>query len=250
MKKIKFLKKTFKNNSGRNNTGKITVRSRGGSKIKKSYRSIDFFRSIWFQKAKIVKIEYDPFRNAPIALINCLNLQIFFYVIKTENINLNSTIETYPTAKVFVGNSLIIKNIPTGVNLNNIEIYEKQGSQFARSGGAFCQIIKKSKFYSIIKLKSSKLKKISNKCFATIGKVSINLFVNKNLYHGAGRNRLKGWRPKVRGLAMNPIDHPHGGGKGKKSGKAISMSPWGKLIKGKKTRRKYNEIKVKGYIYK
>lgn len=244
-----FLKKTFKNKSGRNSKGSIVVRGRGGG-VKRSYRSLDLLRSIWFQRGRIIKLEYDPNRSAPLALVKCVTMQIFFYIIKSEGVEMNSIIQAYPAAKTLPGNSLILKNIPTGLFLNNLEIYKNQGSQFARAAGSFCQIVKKSKRYVVLKLRSKNLKKVSNLCFATIGRVSINFFIIKRAYKGAGRNRLKNWRPQVRGVAMNPVDHPHGGGKGKKSSKAISMSPWGKLIKGKKTRKKHNEVALKRYIRK
>lgn len=248
--KIKFLNKVIVGKSGRNNQGKITVRSRGGA-VKKSYRSIDFLRPIWYQAGRIVRMEYDPFRNVPILFINFSRLGVYFYIIKPEGLGMNTPIFSGPRSKINIGNCLPINNIPSGTIIHNLEIYKNRGAQFARAAGSFCRIIKKSKIYTIIKLRSGSIKKVANNCFAVIGKISDNVFFRREVYYGASRNRLKGWRPKVRGIAMNPIDHPHGGGKGKKSNKSISMSPWGKLIKGKKTRIvKYNEIKLKRLLYK
>lgn len=248
--KLKFLSKVFVSKSGRNNQGKVTIRSRGGA-VKKSYRSIDFLRPIWFQVGRIVRMEYDPFRNVPILLISCNFLGIYFYILKPEGLGMNTSIYSQPDCQVNIGNSLPMTSIPSGTLIHNLEIYKNRGAQFARAAGAFCRIVKKSDNYAIVKLRSGQLKKVSIKCYAVIGKIADNIFFRREKYYGASRNILKGWRSKVRGIAMNPVDHPHGGGKGKKSSKSISMSPWGKLIKGKKTKiTKFNEIKLKKLIYK
>ena len=248
--KLKFLNKVIVSRAGRNNQGRITVRSRGGA-VKKSYRSIDFSRSVWFQAGRIVRMEYDPFRNVPILLISCDFLKIYFYIQKPQGLGMHTRIYSQPNCKTNIGNSLPIENIPSGTLIHNLEIYKNRGAQFARSAGGFCRIIKKSRNYAIVKLRSGLFKKVSTDCYAVIGKISDNIFFHREKYYGASRNRLKGWRPKVRGIAMNPVDHPHGGGKGKKSSKSVSMSPWGKLIKGKKTRTtKIDEIKMKRLIHK
>ena len=239
---LKKLKKGISNTGGRNNSGKIT-HFHHGKKHKQKYRQIDFKNN---KEGIIRTIEYDPNRTALIASIQLKNNEIK-YILLTESITIGSNINTtiIPTKKS--GNTFLLKDIPIGTFIHNIELNSQQGGKFIRAAGTYGQIIKIQNNYVKIRLPSNEERLFLNTCSATIGKVS-NVLHNKIKLKKAGNNRWKGIRPTVRGTAMNPIDHPHGGGQGKTSGGRCSVSPWGKLTKGKKTvLKKNNLIILKSY---
>lgn len=225
-----------KRSSGRNNQGTITIRRRGGGH-KKKYRTIDFKRAKLEIPAKVESIEYDPNRTAFIALVCYLDGERR-YVIAPDGLKVGeSIISSNSNVEVRPGNSALLKNIPIGTNVHNIEMQIGKGGAIARSSGSFATISGVDGDYIIIKLPSGESRKIHGQCRATIGIVSNSerelLSLGK-----AGRSRWLGKRPKVRGVAMNPVDHPLGGGEGRSSGGRHPVSPWGKLTKGKKTRNK------------
>ena len=230
-----ILKKIIKSSTGRNNQGKITVRFRGGGH-KRKYRQIDFKRNKIGISGVVKSIEYDPNRTANIALINYLDGEKA-YIIAPIGLKLNDKIISGPTANIKIGNAKMLKDIPDGIEVHNIEMTPKKGAQIARSAGQFATIRAKELPNVLIKLSSGEIRKINGNCIATIGQVGnidkINISLGK-----AGRKRYLGRRPHVRGVAMNPVDHPMGGGEGKTSGGGHPVSPWGKLAKGGKTRKK------------
>jgi len=221
--------------AGRNNYGRITVRRRGGGH-KKKYRAIDFLRNKKGIVARVESIEYDPNRTAYIALV-CYADGERRYIIAPEGLKVGQEVVSNDQVENEPGNTAPIGNIPIGTNIHGIEMVLGRGAQIARSAGSFAIISGRDKGYTIIKLPSGEVRKINDRCIATIGIVSNGehelLSIGK-----AGRNRWMGNRPKVRGVAMNPVDHPHGGGEGKTSGGRHPVSPWGKPTKGKKTRNK------------
>jgi len=235
--KGKALKKlTFGKNStgGRNNLGRITSRSRG-SGHKNKYRLIDFYRKKDDLKAKVERIEYDPNRSAYVALVKyedgALN-----YILAPSKINIGDEIISGRNKEIKIGNCMPLSDIPAGTNIHNIELSPKGGGKLVRSAGSSAQISGLDENYCIIKLRSGEIRKIINTARATIGSVSNS--DHQNIKIGkAGRNRWKGKRPSVRGVAMNPVDHPHGGGEGKTSGGRSPVSPWGQSAKGLKTRK-------------
>jgi len=181
------------------------------------------------------KFEYDPNRNTLVALL-CYYNGLISYMIAVEGLRVGDIYMNGIHIKRKPGNSIPIKYLNSGIKINNLEINIFNGSVFLRSGGSFGKILKKFNKFCLVKLKSGKIRKVNYFCMATIGVVmNFNYYLNR--YKNAGLNRLKGFRPHVRGVAMNPVDHPYGGGEGKKSKKAINMSPWGKLMNGKKTRK-------------
>lgn len=250
--KIQFIRKLLKtlpNFAGRNNTGQIVNRHRGGGVFKR-YRRIDFKRVFLNIPFVILRTEYDPYRNANILLIFYLNgyfsyiLSPFFKARLYENFFINSFF-----SEIKIGNSLALRNIPVGTLIYNIELYPGQGGVLGRSAGTFGQILFKNfndTPYVLIRLKSSEEYLINENCFASIGVVS-NLNYNSIIWRKAGKSRYLNRRPHVRGVAMNPVDHPHGGGEGKTSGGRPSVSYTGKLTKGLPTRKKN---KVNNKIYK
>jgi large subunit ribosomal protein L2 len=181
------------------------------------------------------KFEYDPNRNTLVSLF-CYYNGLIAYMISVEGLVLGNIYMNGIFVKRKIGNSFPVKYINSGTKINNLEINLFGGSVFLRAGGSFGKILKKSNKFCLIRLKSGKVKRINYYCMATIG-VTMNFNYYLNRYRNAGLNRLKGFRPHVRGVAMNPVDHPYGGGEGKKSKKSIAMSPWGKLMSGKKTRK-------------
>ena len=219
---------------GRNNLGRITSRSKG-SGHKHKYREIDFFRRKDDIKAKVERIEYDPNRSAHVALIKYED-GVMNYILAPKNIKKGDEIISGRNKKIETGNCMQLSDIPTGTDIHNIELQPNTGGKLVRSAGASAQISGMDDNYCIIKLNSGEIRKIINTSRATIGSVSNpdhqNIKIGK-----AGRNRWKGKRPSVRGVAMNPVDHPHGGGEGKTSGGRSPVSPWGKSAKGLKTRR-------------
>jgi large subunit ribosomal protein L2 len=226
---------SIKKTGGRNNLGRITCRHRGGGH-KRAYRIIDFKRNKIDIPAKVTAIEYDPNRTARIALLTYVDGEKR-YILAPVGLNVNDTIVASEKADIHVGNTLPLKNIPLGSTIHNIEMKIGKGGQIARSAGSYAQLVAKEGRYAQIKLPSGEVRVVLLDCRATLGQVSNA--ENENITYGkAGKTRWLGKRPKVRGVAMNPIDHPMGGGEGKSSGGRHPCSPWGQLAKGKKTRKK------------
>ena len=229
----KPLLENKKRTSGRNNNGKMTIRHRGGGH-KRSYRIIDFKRDKFGIPGKVATIEYDPNRSARIALINYLDGEKR-YIIAPSGLQVGQTILSGPEADILTGNALPIKNIPLGTQIHNIELKPGKGGQMARSAGSFAQLVAKEAETAQLRLPSGEIRLVSIKCMATIGQVGNVEHENVSIGK-AGRSRWMGKRPAVRGVAMNPVDHPHGGGEGKSSGGRHPVTPWGQPTRGYKTR--------------
>ncbi len=231
----KSLIRSLKKSGGRNNGGQITSWHRGGGN-KRRYRLIDFKRNKRNIPARVAAIEYDPNRTARIALLFYAD-GVKNYILAPDGLKVNDMIEAGENVKLQPGNALPLEKIPVGVSVHNIEIRENKGGQIARSAGTAVQLMAKEGNWAMLKLPSGEVRKVPLKCYATMGQVSnadhFNISIGK-----AGRSRWIGRRPHVRGVAMNPIDHPMGGGEGKSSGGRHPVSPWGQLSKGLKTRKK------------
>jgi large subunit ribosomal protein L2 len=234
LNKKPFLKckiKGLKNSSGRNNQGKITVRHKGSGN-KQNYRKITFNRS--FKSLGIIcSLEYDPNRNSNIASVFDFSNNFFFYILAPLNIKIGTIVQSGSNIKFMLGNSLPLSEIPIGSFIHNISIKSNKNAQISRAAGTYCVLEEKVSDYAIIKLPSGKYKYIKLNNYATAGSLS-NEFCFLLQKGKAGRSRWLNKRPTVRGVAMNPVDHPHGGGEGKKSGKG--KTPWGKKIKKKKNK--------------
>nr|YP_009398294.1 ribosomal protein L2 [Thaumatella adunca]ARW67480.1 ribosomal protein L2 [Thaumatella adunca] len=221
---------------GRNNRGVITSRHRGGGH-KKKYRIIDFKRNKRNISGIVSTIEYDPYRNARIALIHYEDGEKK-YILHPRSLQIGSKIVAGQNVPIELGNSLPLENIPLGTAVHNIEIKPNKGGQIVRAAGTYAQIVAKEGRFITLKLPSSEVRTISKNCYATIGQIG-NIDSNNITIGKAGRNRWQGKRPKVRGVVMNPIDHPHGGGEGRSPiGKPRPVTPWGKPALGQKTRKK------------
>lgn len=221
---------------GRNNQGRITIRHKGGGH-KRRYRLIDFKRNKREIEGKVSSIEYDPNRNANIALITYLDGEKR-YILHPEKLKIGDNVFAGSTAEIKSGNALPLKQIPVGVEIHNVELIPGKGGQIIRSAGTSAKIIGKEKNSVILRLSSKEIRVFREDCFATIGKVSNSDFYNVCLGK-AGRNRWLGKRPSVRGAVMNPVDHPHGGGEGRcPIGRPRPLTPWGKPALGVKTRKK------------
>tara|TARA_Y100000310_G_scaffold125458_1_gene124198 strand:+ start:35 stop:865 length:831 start_codon:yes stop_codon:yes gene_type:complete len=232
-KSLKSLTIGKHSTGGRNNLGRITSRSRGAGH-KHKYREIDFYRKKDNLKAKVERIEYDPNRSAHVALIKYED-GVLNYILAPNKINIGDEIVSGKNKEIKVGNCMPLSDIPAGTEIHNIELSPNQGGKMVRSAGSSAQISGTDENYCIIKLNSGEVRKVINTARATIGSVSNT--DHQNIKIGkAGRNRWKGRRPSVRGVAMNPVDHPHGGGEGKTSGGRSPVSPWGQSAKGLKTR--------------
>ena len=232
-KPLKSLSFGKTSTGGRNNLGRITSRSRGAGH-KHKYREIDFYRKKDNLKAKVERIEYDPNRSAHVALIKYED-GVLSYILAPNKINIGDEIVSGKNKEIKVGNCMPLSDIPAGTEIHNIELSPNQGGKMVRSAGSSAQISGTDENYCIIKLNSGEVRKVINTARATIGSVSNT--DHQNIKIGkAGRNRWKGRRPSVRGVAMNPVDHPHGGGEGKTSGGRSPVSPWGQSAKGLKTR--------------
>nr|YP_009395000.1 ribosomal protein L2 [Polysiphonia stricta]ARW63562.1 ribosomal protein L2 [Polysiphonia stricta] len=232
----KKLIKSQHSNKGRNNRGVITSRHRGGGH-KKKYRIIDFKRNKREIIGIISNIEYDPYRNSRIALVNYKDGEKR-YILHPRSLEVGNTIIAGNNVSIEVGNALPLENIPLGTAVHNIEIRPGQGGQIVRAAGTYAQIIAKEGNLITLKLPSSEVRTINKKCYATIGQVG-NIECNNITIGKAGRTRWLGKRPKVRGVVMNPVDHPHGGGEGRSPiGKPRPLTPWGKPALGQKTRKK------------
>jgi len=241
---LKRLTRAKQRISGRNNKGRLTVRHRGGGH-KKLYRIIDFKRDKREIVAKVASLEYDPNRSARIALLSYADGEKR-YILAPDGLAVGATVVAGDSADILIGNSLPLKNIPLGTMVHNIELKKGKGGQMARSAGTAAQLLAKEAGYAQIKMPSGETRMVNLDCYATIGQVgnlnSENVSIGK-----AGRNRWLGKRPTVRGVAMNPIDHPHGGGEGKTSGGRHPVSPWGLPTKGYKTR---NNKRTQRFIIK
>ena len=233
-KPVKSLLKPIKSTGGRNNQGRITSRRMGGG-VKRKYRIIDFKRNRFNIKAEVVRNEYDPNRSAFISLIKYEDGELS-YILSPKNIKEGEILLSGNNVEIKNGNCMPLKNIPVGTNIHNIELKPGAGGQLVRSAGTTAQIVSKDQSFVQIKLISGEIRHINPNSMATIGEVSNS--DQKNVKLGkAGRKRLLGFRPKVRGVVMNPVDHPHGGGEGRTSGGRNPVTPWGVSTKGKKTRR-------------
>ncbi len=218
---------------GRDNRGLIAVRFRGGGH-KKRHRIIDFRREKIGIPARVETLEYDPNRSANIALV-CYADGERRYILAPETLEVGRRVVASPDADILVGNALPLKSIPLGTTIHNIELRRFKGGQLARAAGAGAQLVAREGEYAQIRLPSGEVRKVHVECYATIGQIG-NLDHENESIGKAGRTRWKGRRPHVRGVAMNPVDHPHGGGEGKTSGGRHPVTPWGFPTKGKKTR--------------
>lgn len=231
------LTRPLKKTGGRNNLGRITSRRRGGGH-KRRYRLIDFKRNKFNMIGEVVAIEYDPNRSSRIALIQYEDNEKR-YIIAPDGLKVKDSIVSSIDSKVEFksGNALLLKDIPDGMLVHNIELKPGKGAQMARSAGTYARIMAKENKMVSLKLPSSEIRMVSENCLATLGTVGNKSHENIKIGK-AGRSRWLGKRPKVRGVAMNPVDHPHGGGEGKTSGGRHPVSPWGTPAKGYKTRKK------------
>lgn len=233
----KGLTLSIKKHSGRNKEGHLTSRHRGGG-ARKLYRLIDFKRNKYDIPGTVKEIEYDPNRTAFIALISYKDGEKRYIILPNGLKAGDTVISSKEEVSVEIGNAMALKNIRLGTMIHNIELSIGKGGQIARSAGSYAQLVAIEGNYAFLKMPSSELRKINVNCMATIGVVSNSDHANVSI-GVAGRKRHMGRRPKVRGVAMNPVDHPHGGGEGKSpQGNPHPVSPWGQLAKGKKTRRK------------
>ena len=232
-KPVKSLTQGLTKSGGRNNTGRITARRMGGGH-KRTYRLVDFKRRKFDVPATVERLEYDPNRTAFIALIKYQDGTLS-YILAPQRLKVGDTVIAGEKVDVKPGNAMPLKNIPVGSVLHNVELKPGKGGQLARSAGTYLQLVGRDGGYAQLKLPSGELRMVRGECMATLGAVSNPDQMNTNLGK-AGRNRWLGVRPSVRGVAMNPIDHPHGGGEGRTSGGRHPVTPWGKPTKGKKTR--------------
>jgi large subunit ribosomal protein L2 len=229
----KALTEGLNSSGGRNNNGRITARRRGGGH-KQRYRIIDFRRNKFDVSAVVERVEYDPNRTAFIALIQYDDGERA-YILAPQRLGVGDRVAAGRNVDIKPGNALPMQNIPVGTIIHNVEMKQGKGGQLARSAGAYVQLVGKDQGYAQLRLSSGELRIVRAECMATVGAVSNadqqNIKIGK-----AGRSRWLGQRPKVRGVAMNPIDHPHGGGEGKTSGGRHPVTPWGVPTKGKRTR--------------
>lgn len=230
----KGLLKAINKSGGRNARGRITCRHRGGGH-KRHYRIIDFKRDKIGIPAKVASIEYDPNRSTRIALLHYVDGEKR-YILAPLNLKVNDVIESGPDADIKPGNTLPLSNIPLGTQIHNIELRVGKGGQIVRSAGTFAQLMAKEDQYALVKLPSGEVRMVLMNCKATVGQLG-NVTHEKINLGKAGRKRWLGRRPKVRGVAMNPVDHPMGGGEGRSSGGRHPCSPWGVPAKGFKTRK-------------
>ncbi|WP_321494131.1 50S ribosomal protein L2 [uncultured Desulfobacter sp.] len=227
------LTKNLNKRSGRNSYGRITAKHRGGG-AKKKYRIIDFKRDKDGIPAKVSAIEYDPNRSARIALLTYADGEKR-YILAPLDIKVGDILETGPDADIKPGNCLPLENIPTGTRIHNIELKQNKGGQIVRSAGGYARLMAKEGTYAQVLLPSGEVRMIHLKCKATVGRVGNEKHSDVSIGK-AGRSRWLGKRPSVRGVAMNPVDHPMGGGEGRSSGGRQPCSPWGVPAKGKRTR--------------
>ena len=229
----KSLVEGLTKSGGRGGNGRIAVRFRGGG-AKRLYRKVDFKRRKFDMPATVQRLEYDPNRTAFIALIKYEDGELA-YILAPQRLKAGDVVIAAEKADVKPGNAMPLRGMPIGTIIHNVELKPLKGGQIARSAGAYAQLVGRDAGYAQIRLNSGELRMVMDTCMATVGAVSNPDHMNENLGK-AGRSRHKGRRPHVRGVAMNPIDHPHGGGEGRTSGGRHPVTPWGKPTKGKKTR--------------
>ncbi len=230
---VKSLSEGLTSKGGRNNAGRITVRRRGGG-AKRRYRVIDFKRQRMDSPAKVVRLEYDPNRSAFIALVEYEDGELN-YILAPQRLAVGDVVVSSARADVKPGNAMPLSGMPVGTIIHNIELKPGKGGQMARAAGTYAQFVGRGGGYAQLRLSSGELRVVRQECMATVGAVSNPDNGNTNLGK-AGRNRHLGRRPSVRGVVMNPVDHPHGGGEGKSSGGRHPVTPWGKPTRGMRTR--------------
>jgi len=234
-KPVKALTEGLNSKGGRNNTGRITTRRRGGGH-KRRYRKVDFKRRKFDVAATVERLEYDPNRSAFIALVRYEDGELA-YILAPQRLRPGDVVLAADRADIKPGNAMPMENIPVGTIIHNIEMRPGKGGQIARAAGTYAQLVGKDAGNAQLRLSSGEARMVPAKCMATIGAVSNPDNQNTNMGK-AGRNRWLGKRPSVRGVAMNPVDHPHGGGEGRSSGGRHPVTPWGVPTKGKWTRKK------------
>ena len=233
-KPVKSLTEGINGSGGRNNNGRITARRRGGGH-KRRYRKVDFKRRRFDEPATVERLEYDPNRSAFIALVKYEDGELS-YILAPQRLSPGDVVVSGERCDIKPGNAMPMENIPVGTIIHNIEMRPGKGGQIARAAGTYAQLVGKDSGYAQLRLSSGEARMVSATGMATIGAVSNP--DNKNIKKAkAGRNRWLGKRPSVRGVAMNPVDHPHGGGEGRSSGGRHPVTPWGVPTKGKRTRR-------------
>jgi large subunit ribosomal protein L2 len=232
-KPVKELTEGLRSQGGRNNTGRITMRHRGGGH-KQRYRLVDFKRTKGDMAATVERLEYDPNRTAFIALVRYQDGELS-YILAPQRLKAGDSVVSGDKVDVKPGNAMPLKNIPVGTIVHNVELRPGKGGQLARAGGTYVQLVGRDSGYALLRLASGEVRMVRGECMASIGAVS-NADHQNIVIAKAGRSRWLGRRPSVRGVAMNPIDHPHGGGEGRSSGGRHPVTPWGKPTKGKKTR--------------
>lgn len=231
---VKTLTEGRSKSGGRNNRGRMTVRRRGGGH-KRRYRIVDFKRRKFGVEATVERLEYDPNRSAFIALLRYEDGERA-YIVAPQRLRAGDRVVADEQADIKPGNAMPMRNMPVGTIVHNVEMKPGKGGQIARAAGNYAQLIGKDAGYALLRLSSGEQRMVRAECMATVGAVSNP--DNQNVKLGkAGRNRWRGRRPKVRGVAMNPVDHPHGGGEGRSSGGRHPVTPWGAPTKGKRTRR-------------
>jgi large subunit ribosomal protein L2 len=240
-KPVKSLTEGLHSHGGRNNSGRITMRRRGGGH-KRRYRIVDFKRQKFDVPAKVERLEYDPNRSAFIALLSYEDGDQA-YILAPQRVQPGDMLVSGERVDIRPGNAMPMENIPVGTIIHNVEMKPGAGGKIARAAGTYVQLVGKDAGYAQLRLTSGEVRMVPARCMATIGSVSNPDNKNTNLGK-AGRNRWKGRRPSVRGVAMNPVDHPHGGGEGRTSGGRHPVSPWGKPTKGKRTRGKKQSDKL------
>jgi large subunit ribosomal protein L2 len=232
---LKSLTEKVRKTGGRNNYGHISMRWIGGGH-KQRYRIVDFRRDKDGIPARVTSIEYDPNRSARIALLSYIDGERR-YIVAPDGLKVGDRVQSGPDAEISPGNCIPLKNIPVGTNIHNVELFPGRRSRVARAAGAFCQLMAKEGDYAQLRLPSGEVRKFHVNCRAVVGQVG-NLEHENISYGKAGRRRWLGRLGSVRGVAMNPVDHPMGGGEGKSSGGRHPCSPWGKITKGLKTRKR------------
>jgi large subunit ribosomal protein L2 len=231
---VKKLTEGLTKTGGRNNLGRLTARRRGGGH-KRLYRMVDFKRRKFDVPAKVARLEYDPNRSAFIALIEYEDGEQS-YILAPQRLAVGDTVIAGQRADIKPGNAMPLSSIPVGTIVHNVEMKAGRGGQIARAAGTYVQLVGRDSGYALLRLGSGEVRMVRAECMASIGAVSNPDQANQKLGK-AGRNRWLGKRPSVRGVAMNPVDHPHGGGEGRTSGGRHPVTPWGKPTKGAKTRR-------------
>ena len=233
-KPVKALTEGLTKSGGRNNMGRVTAFRHGGGH-KRTYRIIDFKRRKWGVEAKVERLEYDPNRTAWIALLKYADGEQA-YIIAPQRLKVGDTVIANERVDVKPGNAMPLKSIPVGTIIHNIELKPLKGAQMARSAGTYAQVVGRDAGYAQLRMASGEVRMVQDVCMATIGAVSNPDNMNE-VWGKAGRTKWLGRKPSVRGVAMNPVDHPHGGGEGKTSGGRHPVTPWGKKTRGPKTRK-------------